>query len=349
MDELPLPPFYEAANAERSGYSPDQSALFAAAADWRKLHSIAPAGKDPLNTHLLLIDAQRDFCFPEGSLYVGGRGGKGALDDNRRTAEFILRNLARITNITVTLDTHHAFQIFFASFWVDEAGQPLQAHREVTAADLEAGRARPNPDIASWLCGGDLEWLTRQALHYCRELETAGRYKLYLWPPHCIAGSVGSALAGVVHEARMFHSFVRSAQSWTEAKGDNPLTENYSVLRPEVLTQFDGHKPLAARNDALLGRLLAADMLLVAGQASSHCVKSTVDDLLEAIEAKDPALAKKVYLLTDCMSAVAVPDGKGGFVADFTAQADAALARYSAAGMHLVRSADPMSGWPAPR
>jgi len=43
---------------------------------------------------------------------------------------------------------------------------------------------------------------------------------------------------------------------------------------------------------------------------------------------------------------VTVPDGKGGFVADFTAQAEAALARFANAGMHLVRSTDPIASWP---
>ena len=50
------------------------------------------------------------------------------------------------------------------------------------------------------------------------------------------------------------------------------------------------------------------------------------------------------------MSAVTVPDGKGGFVADFTPQAEAALQRFADAGMHLVKSTDPIASWPdAPR
>jgi nicotinamidase-related amidase len=112
-----------------------------------------------------------------------------------------------------------------------------------------------------------------------------------------------------------------------------------------VLTRHDGGT-LAEGNRALVDTLLRADALVVAGQAASHCVKSTVEDLLAEIRARDPALARKVYLLVDCMSAVAVPDGKGGFVADFTADAEAALARFAEAGMHLVRSTDPLETWP---
>jgi nicotinamidase-related amidase len=343
--QLPLPGFYHRENAGRWGYAPDQALLFREAHAWRQEHRIAPAGSDARTVHLLLIDLQRDFCFPEGALFVGGRSGRGAVDDNGRLAEFIHRNLAGLTQITTTLDTHFAHQIFFPSFWVDSDGAPLQAHREISAGEVESGTVRPNPAMAAWLAGGDQDWLVKQAAFYCRELERAGKYRLYLWPPHCLLGSDGHTLAGVIHEARLFHDYVRVSQSSSEIKGGNPLTENYSVLAPEVRVRFDG-QPLAERNTAFLATLLGADRLLIAGQAASHCVKSSIDDLLEAITARDPALARRVYLLTDAMSAVAVPDGQGGFAADFTGQAEAALARFAEAGMHLVKSTEPMESWP---
>ncbi len=342
---LPLPAFFEAKNAESYAYRPDQQRLFSEASDWRKAHRITPSAADERNIHLLLIDVQKDFCFPEGSLYVAGRNGRGALDDNRRTAEFIYKNLGALTNVTATLDTHFAFQIFFPSFWLGKDDAPLAPFREVTTDDIDRGDARPNPAVAAWLCNGNYTWLLKQARHYCAELEKAGKYRLYLWPPHCILGSDGHALAGVLHEARMFHSFVRGAQSWVEVKGGNALTENYSVLRPEVLSRHDG-QPLAQRNTAFLKTLLTADAVVVAGQAASHCVKSSIDDLLDEIVAQDTALARKVYVLSDCMSSVTVPDGKGGLVADFTPQAEQALERFRAAGMHVVRSTDPIEAWP---
>ena len=83
--------------------------------------------------HLLLIDVQKDFCFPEGSLYVAGRSGTGAIDDNRRIAEFIYRNLANLTRVTATMDTHFTYQIFSPAFWLDRSGAMLEAHRVITA------------------------------------------------------------------------------------------------------------------------------------------------------------------------------------------------------------------------
>ena len=342
--ELPLPSFYDAKNAERWSYSPDQGKLFSLAADARKAHGIKAAGSDQKNVHLLLIDVQKDFCFPQGSLYVAGRSGRGAVDDSRRLAELIYKNLGQITNITTTMDTHFAYQIFFPSFWVGPDDQPLSAYREITAAQIDAGEARPNPAVARWLCGGNYPWLLKQVRSYCETLEQAGKYKLYLWPPHCILGSDGHALAGVVHEARMYHAFARGTQSWVEVKGGNPLTENYSVMKPEVLVRHDG-QPLAQKNALFLKTLLSADAVIIAGQAASHCVKSSIDDILAEIVATDRELARKIYLMTDCMSAVTVPDGKGGFVADFTGEAEGALQRFADAGMNLVKSTDPLASW----
>jgi len=345
---MPLPVHYDPANAARWSHRPDDAALAASAAAWRAAHGVRPSASDETRVHLLLIDVQKDFCLPEGSLYVAGRSGTGAVDDARRIAELVYRNLDVITDITTTMDTHFAYQIFFPSFWIAKDGAPLAAHRVITSDQIAAGDVRPDPAIARWLCGGNYPWLVQQVQHYCRQLEQAGKYQLYLWPPHCLLGADGHALAGIVHEARLFHAFARAAQSWVEVKGGNPLTENYSVLRPEVLTRFDG-APLAQRNTQFVRTLLAADAVVIAGQAASHCVKSSIDDLLDEIAATDAALAKKVYVVTDCMSAVTVPDASGGLAVDFTPQAEAALQRFADAGMNLVRSTDPISTWPGIR
>jgi nicotinamidase-related amidase len=55
---------------------------------------------------------------------------------------------------------------------------------------------------------------------------------------------------------------------------------------------------------------------------------------------RDRALAEKVYLLEDCSSAVVVPG-----VVDYTDEADAAFERFAAAGMHVVRSTEPIASW----
>jgi nicotinamidase-related amidase len=343
---VPIPDFFRPEHAARWSYRPSEDALFAAAQAHRRRHGITAAASDRRRVHLLLVDMQRDFCHPEGALYVGGRSGTGALDDTARVARFIYENLGTIGAVTCTLDTHYPFQIFFSAFWVDAAGEPVAAYREITAAQLRAGEVRPRPGLAAWLAGGDDRWLLDQCIHYCESLERAGKYTLYLWPPHCLLGSEGNVLAGVIQEARLFHAYCREAENPIEIKGGNPLTENYSILSPEVLTRFDAAAPLDRKNERFVRTLLEADCVVIAGEASSHCVKSSVEDLLEALVSVDPALAAKVYLLADCMSAVVVRGPAGEILADFTPQAEAALARFAGAGMLVVASTTPMADWP---
>jgi nicotinamidase-related amidase len=344
VEDLPIPDFYTPNHVTQWSYTPDQQKVFEQAIAWRKRHGIRSSGADQLRVHLVLIDLQKDFCYPQGTLYVGGRSGRGALQDSDRTVRFIYRNLARLTDISCTMDTHFPHQIFSPSFWLDANGNPPAPHREVTVADLQSGVLRPNPALADWLADGDQEWLQRQVEYYCAELERAGKYKLYLWPPHCLLGSSGHELVGVIHEARLFHAYARNARSWIEIKGSHPLTEFYSALAPEVTTRHDGGV-LAESNTRFLETLLEYDAVVIAGQAASHCVKSTIEDLLTRI---DPALTRKVYIMRDCMSSVAVPDSArpGQFIFDFTDQAEAALAVFKNAGMHVVESTTPMAEWP---
>ncbi|HEX2204611.1 MAG TPA: hypothetical protein VHG91_14980 [Longimicrobium sp.] len=347
--QLPLPAFYDAAHASRMDYAPDPQAVFDAAQTYRAAHGLTSAADDAVKVHLLLIDMQKDFCFPGGSLYVGGRSGRGAMEDADRIARFVYANLGAISEITCTLDTHFPFQVFFASFWEDADGRPLAPHREITGEQIRSGAVRPAAGVAGWLADGDEGWLRDYVAHYAAELERAGKYALYLWPPHCLVGSDGHALAGVIHEARLFHAYARHARNGVALKGENAFTENYSVFAPEVLTRHDGTPLPGARRDTELVRgLLAADAVIVAGEAASHCVKSSVEDLLADIQAHDPALAAKVWVMRDCMSSVTVPDGRGGFLADYTPQAEAALARFAAAGMHVVDSTTPLAEWGIP-
>jgi nicotinamidase-related amidase len=93
-------------------------------------------------------------------------------------------------------------------------------------------------------------------------------------------------------------------------------------------------------NQALLDKLCTFDAVLIAGQAKSHCVAWTVQDLLDVYLQNDPAQIRKTFLLVDCMSPVVVPG-----VIDYTDVADAAFERFATAGMHLVHSTDPIEQW----
>jgi nicotinamidase-related amidase len=224
-------------------------------------------------------------------------------------------------------------------FWVDEdGGHPVGGQTEITLADVEEGRWCPNPAVADSLAGGDVDWLRKYARHYVRRV-TEWRYPLMVWPYHAMLGSLGHALVSALDEAVFFHSIARQAAARFEVKGGIPLTENYSVLSPEV-TLGPGNERIASPNLALFDHLMEFDAVVVAGQAASHCVAWTLHDLLTAIQARDPELAGKIYILEDCMSSVVVSPG-----VDFTEDAEEALELFEENGMHRVRSTDAISSW----
>jgi nicotinamidase-related amidase len=256
--------------------------------------------------------------------------------------EFIYRNLGIITRIHPTLDTHLAAQIFHPIFWVNESGEHPSPGTMISAEDVKAGTWRVNPAVTFSVTGDPSKYsgLERYALHYVSTLSQGGKFPLMIWPFHAMLGGHGHALVPSVEEAIFFHNIARSSQTDWQIKGGNPLTENYSVLAPEVLSSPNG-SPVAQKNTSFIEALMNYDAVIVAGQAKSHCVAWTVRHLLDEIAASDPQLASKVYLLVDCMSPVVIPG-----VIDFTDQAEQVFTDFAAAGMKLVNSTDPIDKWP---
>jgi nicotinamidase-related amidase len=338
MRELPLPGHFEPSRVGEVWRVPYEERAREASA-WAERHGVAPAADDAFRLCLLAVDVQNTFCIPEFELFVAGRSGTGAVDDNRRLCEFVYRNLGTITQVFPSLDTHHAMQVFHAIWLVDEAGNHPAPYTLVSAEDIESGRWRMNAAAAETL-GFELEYAQRHLAHYTRRLAEGGKYDLTIWPYHAMLGGIGHALVSAVEEAVFFHGVARHSRPEFQVKGDNPLTEHYSMLGPEVTEGPDGDS-IGAKNTELIEKLLEFDAVVVAGQAKSHCMAWTIDDLLEE-EAAGERLAERTYLLEDCTSPVVVPD-----VVDYTEEADAAFERYAAAGMHVVRSTDPIEGWPA--
>jgi nicotinamidase-related amidase len=308
---LPIPAHFDRVRAGEV-WRVDYDARADVASRWASEHGIAAATDDRIRICLLAVDCQNTFCTPGFELFVPGAPG-----DTVRLCEFAYRNLGRITEIVATLDTHRAMQIFHPAWLVDAAGNHPEPYTSVSREDVERGVWRA-ADPA------------RQAhlVDYVRALEAGGKYRLTVWPYHAMLGGIGHALVSAFEEAAFFHGIARRSQPRFEVKGDDPSTEHYSALGPDV-----GGR----RDEELVAHLAAFDALVVAGQAKSHCVAWTVEDLLDAA----PEIAARVYLLEDCTSPVVVPGA-----VDFTAEAEAAFTRFASAGVHLVRSTDPLDTWP---
>lgn len=297
-------------------------------------HNLTPAVDDKLKIALLLVDVQNTFCNPGFELFVGGRSGRGAVDDNIRLCEFIYRNLDILTEIIPTMDTHQAAQIFHSVFLINDNGEHPKPNTLISYEDIKNGLWKINPDVLKFL-GYDEEKAQQHLVHYTKTLKDKSKYDLLIWPYHAMLGGIGHALVPSVEEAIFFHSIARYSQPDFQIKGRNPLTEHYSIFGPEVRTNAEGNK-IADKNTPLINKLMKYDIIIIAGQAKSHCVAWTIDDLLQ--EEKD--LAKKVYLLEDATSPVVIPD-----VIDFTEQADKAFKKFANAGMHIVKTIHPVEEW----
>ncbi|MFG6486131.1 cysteine hydrolase [Roseateles sp. BYS78W] len=277
-----------------------------------------------MNTHLLLIDPQNDFCdLPPDWLPRSPVTGEpirpalpvtGAHADLQRAAGLVQRLGGKLDAITVTLDSHHRIDIAHPGFWLEAAtGSAPGPFTPITAAQVRAGAYAPR----------DAAQLDR-VLAYLDALESTGRYTLMVWPVHCQMGSWGHGVHAGLQAALDAWADAAGRSVEVVTKGENPWTEHYSALQAEVPDPADEGTAL---NRALLAELDRFDRVLIAGEAGSHCVRATVEHLAAHLPSKQ---LNKLVLLTDCISPVA----------GFEAQQAEFLAAMQARGLQLMRSTD---------
>src|SRR5262249_49551666 len=132
---LPVPPGVSPARVDEV-WRVDYEQRAGEAEAWGAEHGLRPAHEDAIRIRPLLVDVQNAFCLPDFELFVAGRSGTGAVDDNRRLCEFLYRNLDAITQVVPTLDTHQAVQIFHAAYLVDDQGRRPAPYTLVSAEDV---------------------------------------------------------------------------------------------------------------------------------------------------------------------------------------------------------------------
>ncbi|WP_298212812.1 cysteine hydrolase [Acidovorax sp.] len=269
------------------------------------------------NIQLLVIDPQNDFCDLPAAYRPAGSAPSlpvaGAHADMQRLAAFIRAQGMALDAITITLDSHQRFDIAHPGFWQTGAGADVAPFTPITAAQVRAGDYLPrNPPALA------------RTLQYLDALETQGRYTLMVWPVHCEIGSWGHGVHADVLAACGAWQLQRQRAVRNVFKGTNPWTEHYSAIEAEVP---DADDESTALNTTLLQSLGQADVLLIAGEASSHCVRSTTEHIVLHLPRLLPGwLASRIVLLTDGMSPV------GGF----DAQHQAFLQAMRTAGAQLA-------------
>lgn len=306
---MTLPPFYD---PDRVGtrYVPDAATVIAEG----QQSGLPKAGTDERRILLLLVDAQVDFIHDDGALSVPG-----AVDDTRRTVEWILRHAGEISAIAASLDSHLPYQIFHPTWWTDAQGKHPEPFTPIQAEEVDGGRWKPlfDPD-----------W----SVAYVHRLEEDAKKELMIWPFHTMIGTPGHTITPTLYEAILYHSAARGVQPKFVMKGTIAKTEYYSILEPEIKVPED---PRGELNREFLDELLGYDAIYVAGQAKSHCVLETITSIMR-YHGDDRETVEKIHLLTDCTSSVQHPE------VDFEALANEAYARFQRQGLQVVKSTDPL-------
>ena len=259
---------------------------------------------------LLIIDPQNDFMDIAGAALPV----PGANADMQRLAALVRRLQSRIDDIVVTLDSHNSIGIERVTFWQSADGAAVVPFSAVTAADVRAGRFAPR------------DGSRRQGvLDYLDALEAGSGRTLVVWPVHCVVGTWGHNIHTGLAAAIADWEFTRMRASEKVQKGAHPMTEQYSAFRAEVPRADDTR---TQNNAALMARLGGGEeLLLVAGEALSHCVAASGEDMLAQLSAQR---LRNTVFLTDCMSPV------GGF----ESQGQQFLATLRKAGVRTMASAD---------
>jgi len=286
---------------------------------------------------LLIIDPQNDFCSPdakakkgtpqenngvyEGTLYVPG-----AEKDMERVANLIKRFGQKIKKIHVTLDCHHYYDIAHPGFWRNSNGKNPDPFTIISSKDIVEGVWIP---VFLSLPHLGIDNTVEYVKSYTKQLEDSGRYSLCIWHPHCLIGSEGNTVFPLLFKSLIEWEKNQKNNINYVSKGSAITTEHYSGVKAEVP---DGKDPSTQLNIRFIEMLKQSDKILVAGEALSHCLKSTIEDIVK--EFKDPSLIEKIILLEDATSSVISP-----FV-DFPAISQNFVEDMKAKGMKVLKTTD---------
>jgi hypothetical protein len=103
----------------------------------------------------------------------------------------------KLDQITITLDSHQAYDIAHPAFWQQRDGRAVLPFTPITAAQVRAGDYAPRNAAER-----------ERTLQYLDQLEAQGSYTLMVWPLHCEIGSWGHG---------MHASVLAACRQWQES------------------------------------------------------------------------------------------------------------------------------------
>ncbi len=331
-----IPNFFDSSKCGTM-FRPDTATAAAEGRQYAADHNIPASkkgGNEP-NIILSVIDMQADFINPQSSNLPGNLAVPGAVDDVKRLCNFIFDNVERITHIVASLDTHYLFQPFHQFNWM-AGSNPADGYKE-----------GDNPKPFTLITQEDIAnsaWLpTRMPLHMrdmVRRLELGSKKQLCIWPVHCELGTPGHALDPCLMEAIHFHAGARSNQYGLTIKGGSYFSEHYGILQAEVPFDDDQDTQL---NMTIVNKWMEADAIYFAGEAKSHCVLETLNQVAEVFQQKSPQMLERLHVLQDCTSSVAdLVDENGTVLVPFDDIANDRFKELAKMGFKFVNSTEPI-------
>lgn len=283
-----------------------------------------------LKAHLVIIDPQNDFmdiiankgdpvglALPDGTQFRSTLPVPGALADMGRVAGMVKRIGKRLADIHVTLDSHRVIDVAHPGFWRDSDGKTPAPFTMITNDQIKSGMWSPRNQA-----------YRQRMLDYTAALESAGKFTLMIWPEHCLIGSWGHNVVDTLRTELAKWERDNFATIDFVTKGTNTFTEHYGALMAEVP---DPQDPSTQLNGQFISVLQDADIIGIAGEASSHCVATTIQQIVDNIGDQN---LSKIHIITDGMSPVPQTPG----APDFPAIAQQFLKDMQARGLVLTTS-----------
>lgn len=283
-----------------------------------------------MNIQLLIVDPQNDFVVKDSGAdikaalmkkgmsqaeaeavvnpysHMGSLVVDGADADMKRLAAFINRVGPKLDDIHVTMDSHQSVGIERPTWWKNAKTGAQVA--PFTVLGVDNGRIVEMRFSNGAFTPTDIEVTTVKPSRYARSrdyllaLAAGGKFPHVVWPVHCVVGTWGWSVVDPVADALGKWERDQSMRVNYVVKGNNPWTEHFGGLMAEVADPKD---PTTQLNTGLVKTLKTADIIVLSGEALSHCVNTTVRQIADAF--KDPVYIQKLVLLSDASSNV------GGF------------------------------------
>ena len=232
--------------------------------------------QDKQDNLLIIIDMQKDF-MEGGSLAVPN-----SLNDVSNVNKFIYKNMSKLHDIMVSLDTHSPMQIFHPCFFKDKNGNNPDVFTVITYEDVLSKKYTP---ISNY----------DEVLNYLQAINKLNK-SLVIWPYHCLLGSSGSALNEDLTKMLSYFSIYNEKNIKILQKGQFQLSEMYGIFKPEYST--DGYV-----NKEYLDYLKNFKKIFICGEAKSHCVLESLKQITAYYE-NNSQLLHSIFVLNDCTSSI---------------------------------------------